>query len=453
MSSPRPNGTTGLEPAKARLSLRTPTMRHLLSALLLLTSTVFAQGPPPGFYNSVDDTNATTLRSTLHEVVDDHQRFSYTSGSTDTWDILKIAQEDPNNSSRFIDVYRHRSFSKSGGGFNREHTWPKSFGFPDDGSDNYPYTDCHMLWLCDSGYNTARSNRPFRNCSPSCSEYLTDGGTSGTYPGTSSWGSGSNASGTWQVWSERKGDVARSLLYADVRYEGGNHGNTGVSEPDLILTDVQSLISASNTGSNESVAYMGLLSALLQWHLDDPVDAGEEARNDVIFSFQGNRNPFVDHPEWVDCLFNGNCGSPGGTFGAVYCSPAAINSTGLPAVMDAIGSVVAADNDLSLSVSQMPPNQFGYFLSGRAAGFVPNPGGSQGILCLGGALGRFNAGNQIRFSGPFGYFMLPVDLTQMPTNPLQPVLAGETWTFQCWYRDANPGNTSNFSDAMLFTFQ
>ena len=53
---------------------------------------------------------------------------------------------------------------------------------------------------------------------------------------------------------------------------------------------------------------MGRLSVLLQWHLADPVDAAELARNDVIESFQGNRNPFVDHPEWVACVFQGTCG-------------------------------------------------------------------------------------------------------------------------------------------------
>ncbi|MDF1836914.1 MAG: endonuclease [Planctomycetota bacterium] len=428
-------------------------MRYLLSALLILTGSAFAQGPPAGWYNSVDDTNATTLRTTLHDRIDDHQRFSYTGGSTDTWDILKLAQEDPNNSTRIIDVYRNRSFAKSGGSYNREHTWPKSYGFPDDGSDNYPYTDCHMLFLSDSGYNTARSNRPFRNCTSSCGEYLTDGGTAGTYPGTSCWGTGSFTSGTWQVWSERKGDVARALLYADIRYEGGNHGTTGISEPDLILTDNQSLLAASNTGNNESVAYMGMLSVLLQWHQEDPVDASEVLRNDVVFSYQGNRNPFVDHPEWVDCLFSDNCGGTGGPFGTVFCSPAVTNSTGNPAIIHAAGSIVAADNDLTLSASQLPPNQFGYFLSGRSVSFVPNPGGSQGILCLGGAIGRFNAGPLIRYSGPFGFFMIPVDLTQMPTSPVQPALAGQTWTFQCWYRDINPGTTSNFTDAIEFVFQ
>ena len=66
-------------------------------------------------------------------------------------DFRRLAQEDPQNSSRFIDVYRNRSFAKQGGGnslYNREHSWPKSYGFPNDVVANVPYTDCHMLFLC-----------------------------------------------------------------------------------------------------------------------------------------------------------------------------------------------------------------------------------------------------------------------------------------------------------------
>ena len=93
-----------------------------------------------------------------------------------------------------------------------------------------------------------------------------------------------------------RGDVARALFYLDVRYAGGFHGVTGVAEPDLILTDNQSLIVTSG-GVNASVAYMGMLSALLEWHRQDPVDDVERHRNDTVASFQGNRNPFIDRPE------------------------------------------------------------------------------------------------------------------------------------------------------------
>ncbi len=271
---------------------------------------------PAGYYDSVDASTPAALRATLHDVIDDHTRFPYTSTATDTWNILELADEDPNDPGNILDVYRNASYAKEGGGnsfYNREHSWPSSYGYPNDGSTNYVYTDCHALFLCDDGYNSSRSNKPFRTCDASCSENPTDvnngmGGGSGTYPGNSNWTSGSNTTGTWETWAGRRGDVARAQLYLDLRYEGGTHGGTGVGEPDLILTNVEALIAASNTGSNESVAYMGMLSVLLQWHLEDPVDDAERARNDVVFSFQGNRNPFVDHPEWVDCVFSGACG-------------------------------------------------------------------------------------------------------------------------------------------------
>ncbi|MFT7462686.1 MAG: endonuclease I [Pseudohongiellaceae bacterium] len=325
------------------------------AALCLVASSpdVRAQGIPPGYYNTVDDSSPASLRFTIHGVIDDHTAFPYTSSGTDTWDILEEAMEDPADSGRVLDVYHNESVPKQGGGnpfYDREHAWPKSYGFPDLNSMNTPYTDCHMLWLCDGSYNSSRGNKPFRFCSSSCDEKVTDlndgqGGTSGSYPSESNWTSGSSTAGTWEVWSGRRGDIARAMLYADVRYEGGIHGVTSDPEADLILTDVQALIAASNTGNNESVAYMGMLAVLLQWHVADPVDAWEMNRNDVVYSYQGNRNPFVDHPEWVDCLFTGNCG------GVDITPPGAV--TGLVAV--------AGNGDVSLDwADNFEPDLAGY---------------------------------------------------------------------------------------------
>jgi len=307
----------------------------LFASLGILTISAGAQAPP-GYYDTVDATNAIDLRSTLHDVIDDHQRFPYTSSATDTWNILELADEDPTNSGRVLDVYKNASYAKVGAGnsfYNREHSWPKSYGFPNDNSSNYPYTDCHHLFISDSGYNSSRSNKPYRSCDAACTEKVTDvnfgqGGGSGFYPGNSNWTSGSLTAGTWEVWVNRRGDIARALLYMDVRYEGGTHAVTGVSEPDLILTDVESLIASSNTGSNGNVAYMGMLSVLLQWHASDPVDSLELWRNDQIYNFQGNRNPFIDHPEWVDCLFSGSCGGGGDV--TPPSAPTGLNATAGP---------------------------------------------------------------------------------------------------------------------------
>ncbi|MEZ6021013.1 MAG: endonuclease [Planctomycetota bacterium] len=158
---------------------------------LVLASPVLAQGAPAGYYNTVDTSSPLALRQSLHAVIDDHLKLPYTGGSVDTWDVLRAAQEDPANSNNILDIYKNASYVMGSTDYNREHSWPKSFGFPNDGPDNYPYTDCHMLFLADAGYNTARSNRPFRLCSASCTEYPTVGGASGSYPSDSNWGSGS----------------------------------------------------------------------------------------------------------------------------------------------------------------------------------------------------------------------------------------------------------------------
>ncbi len=91
----------------------------------------------------------------------------------------------------------------------------------------------------------------------------------------------------------------------DVRNEGGTHGVTGAAEPDLIVTDDPALIVASS--SNQSVAYMGLLSVLLQWHVEDPVDETKRLCNEAVYSYQDNRNPLIDHPEWAACLHQPQC--------------------------------------------------------------------------------------------------------------------------------------------------
>jgi endonuclease I len=266
---------------------------------------------PMGYYDSVNTSNAAALRDSLHEIIDDHQRFPYTSSATDTWDILESADEDPNNPSKIIGIYKNESYTKAGGGnshYNREHTWPKSYGFPNDGASNYPYTDAHHLFLSNSGYNSSRSNKPYAECDVRCSEKVTSSNSNrGGNLGESNWTTGSGASGSWEIWSERKGDSARALMYLAVRYEGDTHSVTGVTEPDLILTDNRALIANSNTGDNLSVAYMGLKSALIQWHKDDPVDDFERRHNEVVYTNQGNRNPFIDHPEYVMCVFKNDC--------------------------------------------------------------------------------------------------------------------------------------------------
>ena len=291
-------------------------MKTLFGALffLFLMSHALAQ-EPDGYYKGANQTSSETLRNSLHQIIDDHTKIPYTSTATDTWDVLEIADEDQDNPGNIITIYRNSSYPKQGGGndfYNREHTWPVSYGVDRELVSNYPYSDMHALFLADSGYNSSRSNHPYNDCDATCAEKTTEqnnsrGGQGGPYPGDSNWRTGSNTQGRWETWPERKGDVARAQLYLDVRYDGSQHGKTGHDEPDLILTDDIDLIEQSKTGEIEPIAYMGMLSALLQWHKEDPVDAIEMQHHEAVALFQGNRNPFIDHPEWVACVFEGFC--------------------------------------------------------------------------------------------------------------------------------------------------
>ena len=143
-----------------------------------------------------------------------------------------------------------------------------------------------------------------------------------------------------------------------------------------------------------------------------------------------------------------NCGDGIGT---LYCD-AAVNSTGRDATIIGTGSAELALNDLTLTVIDLPFLSSGYFVVSRNQGFIPNPGGSQGNLCVGANTGRYLG--QVGNSGFVGSFSISVDSTAMPQPTMTtPVLPGETWNFQCWYRDQNPGNTSNFSRGYSVTFQ
>jgi FG-GAP-like repeat len=149
---------------------------------------------------------------------------------------------------------------------------------------------------------------------------------------------------------------------------------------------------------------------------------------------------------WLNTLFDG-----GADIGTNYCDPAVANSTGQPAAIAATGSDVVADNDVTLTTTQMPTNQFGYFITSMSSGFIANPGGSQGNLCLSGTMGRFIS--QVQNSGALGMISIPVDLNNMPGPVQSQVNPGETWYFTTWYRDNNPGPVSNFANGVSVLFQ
>lgn len=143
-----------------------------------------------------------------------------------------------------------------------------------------------------------------------------------------------------------------------------------------------------------------------------------------------------------------------GQLGVDYCvnNP---NSTGTFGVLSATGAGIASYNDLVLSASRLPGNSTLFFLTSQAYGSIANPGGSSGILCLTGEIGRFTGPGQVQNTGASGAAALRLNLQQHPTpSGLVSVHAGETWYFQAWHRDTFPsgGTTSLFTSASAVTF-
>ena len=244
---------------------------------------------PSGYYDDAVGKTGSNLKSSLNGIISGHTTYPYTSSNTDVWDILKVADKDPGNASNVIGIYSGFSMDgaaeyASGSGWSREHVWAKSRG--NFGTSQGAGTDCHHIVAEDISTNSARNNRNFDYGD----SFYTDG--SGTYNGATL--SKTSSDWIWEPRDSKKGDVARMIFYMATRYEGAG------SEPDLELSEI--LLSSSDTSPVH-----GKLSVLLSWHLSDPVSAEEQARNEVIYSYQNNRNPFIDHPEWVETLYAAEC--------------------------------------------------------------------------------------------------------------------------------------------------
>lgn len=234
------------------------------------------------YYESADGiTDATLLKNALHTILTTNiKKLSYSGAYT----ALNTADSSPNDSSKIICMYTGRLFATSAHGssgtetWNREHTWAKSHGFQSNESF-YAYTDINHLRATECQINSSRNNSDFGEVDGTPDEY---GNT---------W-----TSSIFEPRDAVKGDVARIMMYMTVRYIGDSVMDNGVS-----LTLVNGTTSASSLKGQ-----FGDLETLKKWHEEDPVDDLERRRNDLVYEIQGNRNPFIDHPEYANILFGTN---------------------------------------------------------------------------------------------------------------------------------------------------
>jgi endonuclease I len=231
------------------------------------------------YYSSAAGLLGTPLQNALHNIIDGHAVVDY--GTVD--EVMQVIDEDAITSANVRLLYSNASLPKTSaninGGWNREHVWPRSDGVGDTGPD---YSDIHHLFPCKDTVNSLRSNLPFDeganvNSDPFAPESFSDGNS-------------------WEPLDRDKGIVARAQLYMMVRYDGSD-------------TDTVDLMLADNTSPTGT---QGVLSTLLAWHRAHPPSDYERSRNNAIYSgvsvngivyAQGNRNPFIDFPQFADAIF------------------------------------------------------------------------------------------------------------------------------------------------------
>ncbi|MBB3123716.1 hypothetical protein FHS04_001219 [Mesoflavibacter sabulilitoris] len=237
---------------------------------------------PTGYYDSLDGLSGAALEQALQDIIAD-PTVVRAQTYTDVIDILKEADQNPENSNQIWMVYTEQGRAKLDfqtnasniGKWNREHTFPRSLaGYNSieaddtgDGIDIYWTTeadslrhgnsDAHALRAVDGQENSSRGNQHY-------GQYTGPSGNLGSF----------------------KGDVARSVLYMQIRYNG---------------------LSVVN-GYPSTTGQMGDLATILDWHRNDPPDDFEMNRNNVVYNWQFNRNPFIDQPDLVEYIWGTNVG-------------------------------------------------------------------------------------------------------------------------------------------------
>jgi endonuclease I len=256
---------------------------------ILLSVASFAQ--IPSYYSGVDFTqSATSVKSQLTNLITTTHttELVYTSGSSgflDTWTVLKASDLDPVNSANVLLLYgwnnesatvseeRTRDSNESchtsscAGKWVREHTFPKSLGNPNLGTQ-FAGADAHNLRAIDAQRNGSRSNKLYGAAPASTPSYSIN-------------------SNSWYPGDEWIGDVARIIMYMHLRYPNQCNANNAA------------------TGGSTFAPFNDMPDILLQWNAQDPPSTFEINRNYVIEYFQGNRNPFIDNPYLATQIWNG----------------------------------------------------------------------------------------------------------------------------------------------------
>ncbi|MFP3590730.1 endonuclease [Chryseobacterium sp. SIMBA_038] len=283
-------------------------MKKLLLPIILFSSYISAQAPA-GYYDGTAGLTGYALKSKLHDIIsakNTNWNYGDLTNYYNQTDLDKYYDHDASNTTILLDMYSEiptgpdayeyttaniiGSAGAEGLGWNREHMMPQSTFY-----SNYPmYSDLFYVVPTDARINQLRSNYPYGIAGTT---------TFYTFTNTSKIGNSAipNSVYTGRVYepiNEFKGDVARSLLYFVVRYEGklGSFNFNNNANP---ASDTNPL-----DGTEEKAFDSAYIAMLLQWNAQDPVSQKEIDRNNSVYTLQKNRNPFIDNPAWVNAIWS-----------------------------------------------------------------------------------------------------------------------------------------------------
>lgn len=267
--------------------------RVSLFILLLFSSlSVFSQTIPEGYYNTIDGKQGRLLKTALHKVLKDHTVLRY----NDMWYYYR--ETDAKANGVVWDMYSNtlRYFREPQGqstsGMQREHSLPKSWWALSGEVDNYDaYTDLNHLYPSDGDANQAKSNYVLGEIGTNISF---NNGVSKIGKNAYSY-TGSPSVNAFEPADEYKGDFARTYFYMITCYE--DYAQQWRSD-------------GLNMFNKETypVLQPWAKDMLLKWHRNDPVSTKEINRNEKVYIYQNNRNPFIDFPELVEYLWGNKVG-------------------------------------------------------------------------------------------------------------------------------------------------
>ena len=277
-------------------------MKKNYFALLLLISTVVSAQIPTGYYTTATG-NGYALKTQLRKIIDnsndgisgEHMAQDngygglYTTYLTSDKDfyyendgtLLDMYSENPTGADAYEFTYGINQDDGSGGTaegqkYNREHIIPQSVF----NSVSPTRNDAHFVVPSDKYVNAQRGNLPFGRVQTA--NYTSSNGSKRGNNNNSGYSAGYTNT-VFEPIDEFKGDIARMYFYFATRYE------TSVAGWSFEMFD----------GSSDKVLNQTFLNILYQWHIQDPVSQREIDRNNAIYNSQNNRNPYIDHPEYV----------------------------------------------------------------------------------------------------------------------------------------------------------